>query len=120
MTNGETFFYVALGIIFAVGAYTFYLAVMLDRALKLIEKQKQEIARLVLPPFQVVEFLPKKIFAAYNVSGSWYTYFINPRRKATMLLSSDNYEPNDYDGDQDLTEYEDDWSTVEYGLFGDC
>jgi hypothetical protein len=37
-----------------------------------------------------------------------------------MLLSSDNYEPNDYDGDQDLTEYEDDWSTVEYGLFGDC
>ena len=51
MTNGETFFYVALGIIFAVGAYTFYLAVMLDRALKLIEKQKQEIARLVLPPF---------------------------------------------------------------------
>jgi hypothetical protein len=51
MTSGETFFYVALGIIFAVGAYTFYLAVMLDRALKLIEKQKQEIARLVLPPF---------------------------------------------------------------------
>jgi hypothetical protein len=51
MTKGEIFFYVSLGCIFAVGAYTFYLAVMLDRALKIIEKQKQEIARLVLPPF---------------------------------------------------------------------
>jgi hypothetical protein len=51
MTKGETFFYVAIGIIFLSGAYSVYLAVMLDRALKLIEKQKQEIARLVLPPF---------------------------------------------------------------------
>jgi hypothetical protein len=51
MTKGETFFYVALGIILFSGAYSLYLAVMLDRALKLIEKQKQEIARLVLPPF---------------------------------------------------------------------
>jgi hypothetical protein len=29
-----------------------------------------------------------------------------------MLLSSGNYEPED--------EYEDDWSTVESELFGDC
>jgi hypothetical protein len=41
-------------------------------------------------------------------------------RKATMLLYSDNYEPDDYEGDQDLSEYEDDWSTVESELFGDC
>ena len=59
MTKGETFFYVALTLILLSGAYSIYLAVMLDRALKLIEKQKNEIARLVLPPFQVVEFLPK-------------------------------------------------------------
>ena len=51
MTNGETFFYVALGVIFLSGAYSLYLAVMLDRALKLIEKQKREIAQMVLPPF---------------------------------------------------------------------
>jgi hypothetical protein len=35
-----------------------------------------------------------------------------------MLLYSDNYEPDDYEGDQDL--YEDDWGTVESELFGDC
>jgi len=51
MTKGEIFFYVALSLILLSGAYSIYLAVMLDRALKLIEKQKQEIARLVLPPF---------------------------------------------------------------------
>ena len=51
MTKEETFFYVALGVIFLSGAYSLYLAVMLDKSLKLIEKQKQEIARLVLPPF---------------------------------------------------------------------
>lgn len=42
-----------------------------------------------------------------------------------MLLYSDNYEPDDYEGDQDLNEHEDwyeedDWSSVESGLFGDC
>jgi hypothetical protein len=38
-----------------------------------------------------------------------------------MLLYSDNYEPDDYEGDQDLNEYEEkDWSVVESGLFGDC
>lgn len=51
MTKGETFFYVALSLILLSGAYSVYLAVMLDRAAKLIEKQKAEIARLVLPPF---------------------------------------------------------------------
>jgi len=35
-----------------------------------------------------------------------------------MLLYSDDYEPDEYEGDQDL--YEDDWSTVESELFGDC
>jgi hypothetical protein len=47
MTKGETFFYVALGIIFLSGAYSFYLAVMLDRATKIIEKQKQELRDLI-------------------------------------------------------------------------
>jgi hypothetical protein len=47
MTNGETFFYVALGIIFLSGAYSLYLAVMLDRALKIVEKQKQELRDLI-------------------------------------------------------------------------
>jgi hypothetical protein len=51
MTKGETFFYVAIGIIFLSGAYSVYLAVMLDKTLKLLEKQKAEIARLVKPPF---------------------------------------------------------------------
>jgi hypothetical protein len=37
-----------------------------------------------------------------------------------MLLYSDNYESDDYEGDQDLNEYEDDWATVESELFGDC
>jgi hypothetical protein len=37
-----------------------------------------------------------------------------------MLLYSDDYEPDNYEGDQDLNEYEDDWSTVESELFGDC
>lgn len=69
----------------------------------------------------------------YNVSGSWYTYFYQPRRKATMLLSEDTHEPNDYDNDgyalasagfgtdEDYGYYpEDDWGTVESELFGDC
>lgn len=51
MTKGEMFFYVALGLILLSGAYSLYLAVMLDKSLKIIEKQKREIARLVLPPF---------------------------------------------------------------------
>ena len=51
MTKGETFFYVALSLILLSGAYSVYLAVMLDRATKLLEKQKREMARLVLPPF---------------------------------------------------------------------
>ena len=51
MTSGEIFFYVALGFILLSGAYSLYLAVMLDRATKIIEKQKREMARLVLPPF---------------------------------------------------------------------
>ena len=40
MTKGDTFFYVALSLILLSGAYSLYLAVMLDRALKLIEKTK--------------------------------------------------------------------------------
>jgi len=35
-----------------------------------------------------------------------------------MLLYSDDYEPDEYEGDQDLYEY--DMETVEYELFGDC
>jgi hypothetical protein len=37
-----------------------------------------------------------------------------------MLLYSDNYEPDEYEGDQDLYEHENDMETVEYELFGDC
>ena len=51
MTSGQVFFYVALSLILISGAYSLYLAVMLDKALKIIEKQKREIAQLVLPPF---------------------------------------------------------------------
>ena len=51
MTKGQVFFYVALGLILLSGAYSLYLAVMPDKATKLIEKQKREMARLVLPPF---------------------------------------------------------------------
>ena len=51
MTKGQVFFYVALTLILLSGAYSLYLAVMLDKATKLIEKQKREMARLVLPPF---------------------------------------------------------------------
>jgi hypothetical protein len=51
MTKGQIFFYVALSLIVASGAYSLYLAVMLDRAMKLIKEQKAEIARMVLPPF---------------------------------------------------------------------
>lgn len=35
-----------------------------------------------------------------------------------MLLVDDIYEPNDYEGDQDMPES--DWCAVESGLFGDC
>ena len=51
MNNGQVFFYVALGFILAIGGYSLFLAVMLDRAMKLIKEQKAEIARMVLPPF---------------------------------------------------------------------
>jgi len=51
MTSGQVFFYVALSLILISGAYSLYLAVMLDRCLKLIEEQKAKIARLVEPPF---------------------------------------------------------------------
>jgi len=54
-----------------------------------------------------------------DVSGSKYNYSINQERQL-MLLYSDNYEPDNYEGDQDLNEYEDDWGTVESELFGDC
>jgi hypothetical protein len=47
MTNGQVFFYVALGCIFAIGAYALVLAVALDRSLKTIEKLKQEIKNLI-------------------------------------------------------------------------
>jgi K+-transporting ATPase A subunit len=51
MTNEQIFFYVAIGSIVLIGSYAVVLAVMLDKASKLIEKQKAEIARMVLPPF---------------------------------------------------------------------
>jgi hypothetical protein len=51
MTNGEIFFYVALGLIIFIGLYSLYLAVMLDRCNKIIQEQKNKIAKLVEPPF---------------------------------------------------------------------
>ena len=47
MTSGQVFFYVALGLILLSGGYSLYLAVMLDRALKIIEKQKRELRDLI-------------------------------------------------------------------------
>jgi hypothetical protein len=51
MNNQEIFAYVAIGAVLLIGSYAVVLAVMLDKANKLIEKQKAEIARMVLPPF---------------------------------------------------------------------
>ena len=94
MTKGDTFFYVALSLILLSGAYSLYLAVMLDRALKLIEKQKQEIARLVLPPFQGAGFFAQNFhqdsftihlrfppdFPRFNVGGQVYNKTMKKRK----------------------------------------
>jgi hypothetical protein len=51
MSNGEIFFYVAISAIILIGSVAVALAIMLDKAVKLIEEQKREISRMVLPPF---------------------------------------------------------------------
>jgi hypothetical protein len=51
MTNAQIYVFISLGCILFIGSYSLYLAVRLEQALKTIEKQKREIAQLVLPPF---------------------------------------------------------------------
>ena len=59
MSNGLIYVCISIGSVLFIGSWSLYLAVMLDRANKLIEKQKREIAQMVLPPFQVAKLLPK-------------------------------------------------------------
>lgn len=51
MTNGQIYFVVSLLVVFAIGGYSIFLAVMLDKANKIITEQKNKIAKLVEPPF---------------------------------------------------------------------
>jgi hypothetical protein len=51
MSNGLIYVCISIGSVLFIGSWSLYLAVMLDRANKLIEKQKREIAQMVLPPF---------------------------------------------------------------------
>jgi len=51
MSKGEIFVYVALSAVILIGSYAIFLAVMLDKAWKEVEKLKKEMSRMVLPPF---------------------------------------------------------------------
>ena len=51
MSGKEIFIYVAFGAIVLIGSYAVFLAVMLDKSWKEIEKLKREMSRMVLPPF---------------------------------------------------------------------